>query len=48
MVTVVPKKKTPTKPKFPQPKAEFAGELAPGPVSQSHDDRMTGRKNPKQ
>lgn len=33
------KPKTP-KPSFPKPREEFAGELAPGPVSQNHNDRF--------
>ena len=44
MVRAMAEKKKAPKPSFPQPRAEFAGELAPGPVSQSHGDRMISKK----
>ena len=41
----MPKKKPAPKAQFPRRQAEFAGELAPGPVSGKHEDRMV-RKEP--
>ena len=38
------KKQTAPEPQFPKRQAEFAGELAPGPVSKGHENRMTGKK----
>ena len=43
VTTVGKKKKGEPKPVFPKPMAEFAGELAPGPVTKGHENRMTAK-----
>lgn len=36
----MPKKPKNPKPVFPENREEFAGEIAPGPVSRNHNDRF--------
>lgn len=36
----MPKKPKNPKPVFPESREEFAGEIAPGPVSRNHNDRF--------